>query len=325
MSNSNLYNPKTFSNPHVTKGSGAYKNSQDSMKNLTIADDIKLNDYFSVILSAARSNFENKNKQTGVKTYDESGTSYAASFIYRPIENVSLYFTYADSLQAGSSYTYERTNPRYGETVVLKPFRSKQYEIGAKARIEDINLSTALYEIRRPIAYLGDNNEYSIQGEQVNRGMEFTAGGKITSDLSVMGGVALIQPKLKKAKQAYAQGKIAVGEPKVQSNLLFDYVVPNTNKLALSANLHYTGKRYADQRNVNAVPAYFTADLGIRYVTKEWLGKQTTLRFNVNNVFDKKYWVGMFPSNIDGTTTGAGTSIFLGQSRTFMLSAEVKF
>ena len=60
------------------------------MKNLTIADDIKLNDYFSVILSAARSNFENKNKQTGVKTYDESGTSYAASFIYRPVENISL-------------------------------------------------------------------------------------------------------------------------------------------------------------------------------------------------------------------------------------------
>ena len=168
------------------------------MKNLTIADDIKLNDYLSVILSAARSNFENKNKQTGVKTYDESGTSYAASFIYRPVENVSLYFTYADSLQAGSSYIYERTNPRYGETVVLKPFRSKQYKIGAKARIEDIDLSAALFEIKRPIAYLGDNNEYSIQGEQVNRGMEFTAGGKITSDLSVMGGVALIQPKLKK-------------------------------------------------------------------------------------------------------------------------------
>ncbi len=91
-----------------------------------------------------------------------------------------------------------------------------------------------------------------------------------------------------------------IGEPKVQSNLLFDYVVPNTDKLALSANLHYTGKRYADQRNVNAVPAYFTTDLGIRYVTKEWLGKQTTLRFNVNNVFDKKYWVGMFPQNYDG-------------------------
>ena len=325
LGNSNLHNPRIFSNPGVAKGGGAYKSSQSTMKNLTIADDIKLNDYFSVILSAARSNFENKNKQTGVKTYDESGTSYAASFIYRPVENVSLYFTYADSLQAGSSYTYERTNPRYGETVVLKPFRSKQYEIGAKARIEDIDLSTALYEIKRPIAYLGDNNEYSIQGEQVNRGLEFTAGGKITNDLSVMGGVALIQPKLKKAKQAYAQGKIVVGEPKVQSNLLFDYVVPNTNKLALSANLHYTGKRYADQRNVNAVPAYFTTDLGIRYVTKEWLGKQTTLRFNVNNVFDKRYWVGMFPSNIDGTSNGTGASLFLGQSRTFMLSAEVKF
>ncbi|WP_298058407.1 hypothetical protein [uncultured Campylobacter sp.] len=45
--------------------------------------------------------------------------------------------------------------------------------------------------------------------------------------------------------------------------------MPNTDKLALSANLHYTGKRYADQRNVNAVPAYFTTDLGIRYVTSK--------------------------------------------------------
>jgi len=30
LGNSNLYNPKTFSNPHVTKGGGAYKNSQSS-------------------------------------------------------------------------------------------------------------------------------------------------------------------------------------------------------------------------------------------------------------------------------------------------------
>ena len=64
LGNSNLYNPKTFSNPGVAKGSGAYKSSEGTMKNLTIADDIKLNDYFSVILSAARSNFENKNKKT---------------------------------------------------------------------------------------------------------------------------------------------------------------------------------------------------------------------------------------------------------------------
>ncbi|WP_265094414.1 TonB-dependent receptor domain-containing protein [Campylobacter concisus] len=111
----------------------------------------------------------------------------------------------------------------------------------------------------------------------------------------------------------------------MQSNLLFDYLEPNTNKLALSANFHYTGKRYADQRNINAAPAYFTTDLGIRYTTKEWLGKQTTLRFNVNNVFDKKYWVGMYPSNIDGTDNKTGSSLFLGQSRTFMLSAKVKF
>jgi tonB-dependent receptor domain protein len=134
LGNSNLYSPCVFAQPNTKKASGAYKSAEDIMKNITIADDIKINDYFSVILSAARSNFESKNKQTGVKSYDKSGNSYAGSLIYRPVENVSLYFTYTDSLQTGSAYTYtDVSNPRYGETVVVKPYRSKQYEVGAKA------------------------------------------------------------------------------------------------------------------------------------------------------------------------------------------------
>jgi len=33
----------------------------------------------------------------------------------------------------------------------------------------------------------------------------------------------------------------------------------------------------------------------------------------------------MFPSDVDGAIAARGTSLFLGQSRTFMLSAQVKF
>ena len=294
------------------------------MYNIALADDIKINENFSTILSVSNSWFKNKNVVSGKKTYDEDGLSYAASFIYKPVENVSVYITYADSLMAGSSYTYT-SGVRNGQTVVLKPYRSKQYEIGAKARINELDLSAALFEIKRPIAYLDDNNEYSVQGTQKNVGLELTAGGVIVQNLSVFGGVTLLDPKIKDAQQKYAENKYVVGEPRIQSNLLFDYVVPNTNKLAFTTNFHYTGKRYVDSSNTYAVPSYFTTDVGMRYVTNSWLGKQTTIRFNVNNLFDKKYWAGMFPTTMDGVSSGRGTSLFLGQSRTFMLSAQVKF
>lgn len=328
---SNLSNPKVFNpNPNFRKGGGAYKSSYNDMYNIAVADDIKFNENFSTILSVSNSWFKNKDVVKGKKTYDEDGLSYAASFIYKPVENVSVYITYADSLMAGSSYTYDN-GPRKGQTVVLKPYRSKQYEIGAKARINELDLSAALFEIKRPIAYLGDDGIYSEQGTQKNVGLELTAGGVIVQNLSVFGGVTLINPKIKEAKAAYAENKYVIGEPRIQSNLLFDYVVPNTNKLAFTTNFHYTGKRYADSSNTYAVPSYFTTDVGVRYVTNAWLGKQTTIRFNINNLFDKKYWAGMFPASMDGTVNpgrGGGdssTSLFLGQSRTFMLSAQVKF
>jgi tonB-dependent receptor domain protein len=109
--------------------------------------------------------------------------------------------------------------------------------------------------------------------------------------------------------------------------MLFDYAVPGTNKLAFTTNFHYTGKRYVDEMNTASVSGYFTTDLGVRYTTKAWIGKETSIRFNVNNVFDKKYWVSIFSGDLDGSVPSSysGASMFRGYGRTFMLSAQVKF
>ena len=89
---------------------------------------------------------------------------------------------------------------------------------------------------------------------------------------------------------------------------------------------------YVDDLNTAAIPSFFTTDIGIRYTSKAMLGKQTTLRFNVNNVFNKKYWAGMYPASADGagginpqSVLGSANGLTLGESRSFMLSAEVKF
>lgn len=329
LGTSNLYNPVVFNDQHVAKGSGRYKNSSSDMKNISVVDDIKFNDYFSTILSVSRSWFTSyKLDPSKEKNYDKSGFNYGISLVYKPVENVSLYTTYADSITSeGSIYEFRR-GPRKGDVLFVDPVRSKQYEIGAKARLGELDLSAAIFEIKRPVAYLfgnGASAEYKIQGTQRNRGFELTTGGKLVDTLSMYGGFTLLDAKIKNAKDGVSEGKTVIGEPKFQANVLFDYAVPNTNKLAFTTNFHYTGKRYIDNANAHSVNGYFTTDVGARYTTKTWLGKETTIRFDINNLFDKKYWAGMFPSDVDGAVAGRGTSLFLGQSRTLMLSAQVKF
>ena len=52
-------------------------------------------------------------------------------------------------------------------------------------------------------------------------------------------------------------------------------------------------------------------------------GRQTTWRFAINNVTDERYWVAIFPGNIDGGV--AAGSAFLGDSREVLLSMTMAF
>ena len=334
----NIYDPKILNYTGARRGSGLYHFAVIDMYNVSVLDDITINDKFDVMLSASkawmRQESYNKNEQRLVKAYSDLGYSWAGSLIFHPIEDASIYYTYADSLQQGSTYVYPASSPYVGEVASTSPYRSKQHEIGAKIRVADmIDFSVAYFDIRRPIAYLNSSTGiYGINGEQRNRGFEFMSGGRITQNLSVLGGFTYIDPKMHNVSIAGANRKVANGIPKLNANLMLDYVIPGTDKLAISTNFHYTGKMYLDDLNTQHTPSFFVTDLGIRYTSEHLLGDKTTLRFNVNNVFNKKYWAGMYPASADGagglnvtSVLGSANGVTLGESRSFMLSAEVKF
>nr|WP_315056482.1 TonB-dependent receptor [uncultured Campylobacter sp.] len=333
----NIYDPKILNYTGAKRGSGLYHFAVIDMYNVSVLDDITINDKFDVMLSASKAWMRqescNKNEQRLVKAYSDSGYSWAGSLIFHPIEDASIYYTYADSLQQGSTYVY-KSGPHNGEVASTSPYRSKQHEIGAKIRVADmIDFSVAYFDIRRPIAYLNSSTGiYGINGEQRNRGFEFMSGGRITQNLSVLGGFTYIDPKMHNVSIAGANRKVANGIPKINANLMLDYVIPGTDKLAISTNFHYTGKMYLDDLNTQHTPSFFVTDIGIRYTSEHLLGDKTTLRFNVNNVFNKKYWAGMYPASADGaggidtkSVLGSANGVTLGESRSFMLSAEVKF
>ncbi len=333
----NIYDPKILNYTGARRGSGLYHYAVLDMYNVSVLDDITINDKFDVMLSASkawmRQESYNNRQQRLVKAYSDSGYSWAGSLIFHPVEDASIYYTYADSLQQGSTYVY-KSGPHNGEVASTSPYRSKQHEIGAKIRVADmIDFSVAYFDIRRPIAYLNSSTGiYGINGEQRNRGFEFMSGGRITENLSVLGGFTYIDPKMHNVSIEGANRKVANGIPKINANLMLDYVIPGTNKLAISTNFHYTGKMYLDDLNTQHTPSFFVTDLGIRYTSEHLLGDKTTLRFNVNNVFNKKYWAGMYPASADGagglnvtSVLGSANGVTLGESRSFMLSAEVKF
>ena len=333
----NIYDPKILDHTNARRGSGLYHYAVLDMYNVSMLDDITINDKFDVMLSASkawmRQESYNTRQKRLVKAYSDSGYSWAGSLIFHPVEDASIYYTYADSLQQGSTYVY-KSGPHNGEVASTSPYRSKQHEIGAKIRVADmIDFSVAYFDIRRPIAYLNSSTGiYGINGEQRNRGFEFMSGGRITQNLSVLGGFTYIDPKMHNVSIAGANRKVANGIPKLNANLMLDYVIPGTDKLAISTNFHYTGKMYLDDLNTQHTPSFFVTDLGIRYTSEHLLGDKTTLRFNVNNVFNKKYWAGMYPASADGagglnvtSVLGSANGVTLGESRSFMLSAEVKF
>ena len=333
----NIYDPKILNYTGAKRGSGLYHYAVLDMYNVSVLDDITINDKFDVMLSVSkawmRQESYNTRQQRLVKAYSDSGYSWAGSLIFHPIEDASIYYTYADSLQQGSTYVYN-SGPHNGEVASTSPYRSKQHEIGAKIRVADmIDFSLAYFDIRRPIAYLNSSTGlYGINGEQRNRGFEFMSGGRITQNLSVLGGFTYIDPKMHNVSIEGANRKVANGIPKINANLMLDYVIPGTDKLAISTNFHYTGKMYLDDLNTQHTPSFFVTDLGMRYTSEHLLGDKTTLRFNVNNVFNKKYWAGMYPASADGagglnvtSVLGSANGVTLGESRSFMLSAEVKF
>lgn len=301
------------------------------MRNISLVYDIGLGEHVEVIFSGANIWFMKQGADGEQKGYKKNGVSWAGSIIYKIIPNhLNMYFTYADTLTAGASKSYVadmyQNHPNYGQTISYEPYRSEQYEVGVKARVAEIDLSAALFQITRPTYYEVDL-VFEKQGEQRNRGVEFTAGGKIIEYLSVYGGLTYLDAKMNKSnpKNKDVEGKIMIGEPQIQTNVLFDFAVPYTDKLAFTTNFHYTGKRYIDEMNTKSVDGYFTMDIGARYISKSWFGKETTIRLNVDNVFNKKHWVSVFPSSLDGELKNSGTHLFRGYNRTFMLSGQVKF
>ena len=88
-------------------------------------------------------------------------------------------------------------------------------------------------------------------------GAELTVYGEALPGLRVLGGASFLDTDV--------AGKQAIGSPKSQFSLGFDFDVTRVEGLAFNVRAVQTAKQYADAANTQVVPAWTRLDIGARY------------------------------------------------------------
>ena len=320
----NIYAPVIFPEP----AAGApntnlnYDSSDIYQQGFNLSDTVRFTEQWSARIGASQdwfhvNNFNNKSIRT--TEYSNHGVSPTGSILFKPAANMTTYFTYASALQAGDLAPGTAVNAG----VSLPPYRSKEYELGYKATVANIDLTAALFRIERPFANLDPTtNVFGISGLQVNRGLELSAIGEVVDGLTLYGGVQLLNARLEHTPLLTTNDKIYVGAPKVKGNMLFEYRIPGLSGLVATFDYQFSGTRAANDANSFFAPGYNLFDLGARYTSAIW-NRPVTWRLAVDNVTDRRYWSTIGPSNLTGANTG-NLLAHMGSPRMLLASVSVK-
>ena len=264
---------------------------------------------------------------TTSSTVSDDVWSPAFGVIVKPLENVSIYANYIEGIKAPEIVTGATTYSNVGD--ILPASQTKQKEIGVKVDFGRITATLSAFEVSWPnaiaVAVPGVAlPARELNGEQLNRGLEFFAFGELTPELRVLGGVTLIDGKLVKFNTAAAGGTVtnydgnrAPGVSKVNVNLGAEWDTPFVRDLTLTGRIIYTSESFANDLNTQVIPGWTRVDIGARYtMTSPWNGKPIVIRANIENLFDKGYY------NAYRTVSSA---ISIGAPRTYLLSTTFNF
>ncbi|TFL15417.1 TonB-dependent receptor [Pusillimonas caeni] len=298
---------------------GFWNSSVNRQSSWMIGDDITFNEQWSMLLGLNHSTIKTRRRQSPTAdwetSYKESAVTPTVSLIYKPLPSVTTYATYMEALeQGGLAADVYNGQPVRNAGEIMAPLISKQVEVGVKATVGDMLLTAALFEIDKGLQYYDLQNPaspvYVQDGRQVHRGLELTATGKLTRNVTLLGGVTLLDAAVKEQKQDPAlEGKRPTGTATRMFKLYAEYRLPGAPGLTLNGGVSYTGPSWGDTMNTDKLPGYTLVDVGARYETEAG-GYPLTLRLNINNLTNKRYWI---------------NNQYLGDARTVMLSASMRF
>lgn len=240
--------------------------------------------------------------------FDMRTITPTAGLVYKPTARSSLYATYIEGLESAGTAPDGTTNA--GD--IMAPVLSKQVEVGGRMEVADAMVSVAWFHIDRGLAYTNAQNAYVVDGRAVHQGVEASIQGQLDPSLSVVITGQYLDAVQEDTGVAAQNGKRVENTPDFAGSVFAEYRPPFLDALGLNAGVYYVGERAAEAQNRAMLPGYTTLSLGANYRID--LPQQTlTLRINVDNVTDTRYW-----------STG-GATLYVGLPRTARFSATMDF
>jgi iron complex outermembrane receptor protein len=328
LGTANINAPVIFAPPAdgLPVNRGLYQSAIVHQQGFNIGDFLLFPKGFGVRLAASQDWIGDDNNSATARTggTNKNGISPSASVMYKPSATMTIYGTYASSLQQGD------LAPGTGVVnagAALAPYRSKEWEVGFKTTAQPINISTALFRLERPFAETAalnsTQNIYKIIGQQVNYGAEIEAQGTLFRRLLIDGGFTALNARLNDTGIAATNGKRFVGIPDYKSNVYSEYRVPKVTNLSITGDWQFVGQRPQDDENLHTTAGYSVYDLGFRY-SHTIFTKLATLRFTTNNLSDTRYYSTISAGDITGTNASSNLA-HLGTPRTVSSSLQFAF
>jgi iron complex outermembrane receptor protein len=243
--------------------------------------------------------------------YDQSELTPSLALMFKPVPFLSTYASYMEGVVNGG------TAPKTADNAyaMLNPSTSRQYELGAKAELRQISASVALYRIDKVNEYVDpSDNIYKQDGREVHQGVEAYLSGKPLDALVVVGGMTLLQAEVTRARNnAAIEGKSPINVPSALASLHVEAAPPGQRTLWLTGGVRYSGKRYVDTANTDALAGAAIYEVGAR-ASGLWSGHRLSANFNVQNLLNTGYW----------TYFRSGDGLLLGAPRVYTFSAKVE-
>lgn len=323
LGSASLDNPQAFAEPDYPDFTDRYHSATATQHAFLLSDNLQFSPQWSLLLAGSESLLTSANySKTGTQTSssDNSGFSGSANLSWKPVDPLTLYVSWANSLQQGD------TAPTGSHNVgnILAPYRSTQIEAGSKLVVGETLYSAALFQIKRPYAYTNSEGDYAVDGEQRNRGLELNVSGNLTPRLHWFGGMSWLDPRLLKTASSSTQDKQVVGLPRYASSLFVAYDLLPAAGVDIHGGAHYVGRRASDNQNAHWVGSYATFDAGSAWHTRLF-NTATTFRLDVTNLFNRHYWTNIVPGGLNGYSGAGNASASLGDPRMIELSMKLDF
>ncbi len=321
----NIYTDTIDYAPASAELGNHYKALESDQLALTVSDRVQFNEQWSTLLGGKLIHLdEQAYNSDGQQSRDTDLNKFLPqlALMYSPSVTTNLYASYAKGLSDGGEAPWYTNNIKNNiGPSVLSPRNSEQFEVGVKQQVQNFLLTAAIFDLKQDNQYSKVNidspPDFIEQGEQHNQGIELGLTGALTDTVDVSSGITYTKSRLVDVDTDSYKGHQTQNVPKLRATAQLSYKVPSVEGLRLLSGMQYSSSKYANKEATAKVGGYSVFNIGAAYKTN-FAGHDTTFRFNIDNLFNKKYWRDVGPFMGDDY-------LFLGNPRTAQFSTTFNF